>query len=102
LELTLYAFHQRRYFILNRRTRRFLEKNFPDVFGPQVLVMGMSILSDENLIWASQLFYSHYWGESYDLNGDGKCVQARSASISAMSRENENEERSDDFTVPRR
>ena len=59
------------YHIFARRTRRHLERSAPDIFGPHILVRGQPILSDENQKWASQLYYTHYWGEEYDLMGDG-------------------------------
>jgi len=63
---------QEMYTIMSRRSRRHLEINFPDLFGPHILVRGQPILSDDNQLWASQLFYSRYWGQDLDLFGDGK------------------------------
>ncbi|GMH99462.1 hypothetical protein TrVE_jg3860 [Triparma verrucosa] len=74
---------QEAYHILARRTRRHLERAAPDIFGPHILVRGQPILSDENQKWASQLYYTHYWGEEYDLMGDG-VVKQNGAMIPVM------------------
>lgn len=61
------------YFVIGRRTRKHLERNFPDLWGPHVTVRGMPILSMENQVWASQIFYSRYWSNTEashkDLSG---------------------------------
>ena len=40
------------YYVVTRRNRDYLEKKFPDIFGPHIQVRGSSILSTENQIWA--------------------------------------------------
>ena len=60
------------YFITTRRFRRHLETDFPEIFGPHILVRGQPILCDENQIWASQLYISRSWSkDEYDLFEEG-------------------------------